>query len=411
MSAPALVVEADDGASAVAGTFLVESVVGLGDALESGSWLDVGLAGATVALDAAALAVDPLGQLLAMGLGWLIEHVEPLTSWLEELTGDAGAVETFAATWDTVGRRLDTAGQDYAQAVRTDLETMSGEALAAYTAHAQRVVAELTAVGGSATAMASALRLCATVVQVVHDVVRDAIAQVVGSAISWAAELALTAGLATPVVAAQVSTKVASLATRVGSKVAALLTSVRALRGLAEELADALRGVMTRGGSGGAVVVVRTSGARYYRPGELPISRMASGRPADDLAADAWATEIYSQLASAPSLADEIAGGLPGWQAFEVAEALDHVLRAEHWLGGGQYGPLRRGRFDADPFMAEALLRLRAGSGTARDEALLRHEVAEARYERAHPEASYQESHAFANTVADWQQMIMDGSA
>lgn len=57
------------------------------------------------------------------------------------------------------------------------------------------------------------------VVQAVHDLVRDTLAQLVGSIISWAAEAVFTLGLATPpVIVGQVSTRVSSLATRVGRR-------------------------------------------------------------------------------------------------------------------------------------------------------------------------------------------------
>jgi hypothetical protein len=88
--------------------------------------------------------------------------------------------------------------------------------------------------------MASALRTCSTVVQVVHDLVRDTLAQLVGSIISWVSTLVMTAGLATPYVASQVATRVSSIATRVGRSVIDVISTGKSLKNLLEAMKDAL---------------------------------------------------------------------------------------------------------------------------------------------------------------------------
>ena len=50
-------------------------------------------------MDAVATAIDPLGTLIAWGVGWVLDHIDPLKSWLNDLTGDAGRVIGFAQTW------------------------------------------------------------------------------------------------------------------------------------------------------------------------------------------------------------------------------------------------------------------------------------------------------------------------
>ncbi|WP_233405111.1 hypothetical protein, partial [Actinotalea solisilvae] len=218
-----------DTSSALGGTMLVESLYDLSRAIESEDWVAAGLAGLSTVLDTAAAVMDPLGQLIAAGLGWLMEHVEPLKGWLDDLTGDAGAVLGFAGTWDNIATQMGSAAGDLDHLVAADLEGMRGQGVEAYARYASDVAEHLRGIGGSSTAVASSLRTCSTIVQVVHDLVRDAIAELVGAAISWAAQIVFTVGLGTPWVVSQVATRVSSLAARVGSKVTGVITSARAL--------------------------------------------------------------------------------------------------------------------------------------------------------------------------------------
>ena len=235
-----LVAGPENTSSPLGGTMLLESLGDLSQALESGSWLEIGLATFSTAMDTAAAVMDPLGQLFAAGLGWLMEHMEPLKGWLNDLTGDAGAVAGFAATWGNVKAALAAAADELDRVVQADLAGMSGAAVAAYTRYAGDLGAHVRAVSGTAGGVATALRVCSTVVQVVHDLVRDALAELVGAAISWAAEIALTVGLGTPWVVSQVTTRVSSLATRVGTKVTEVIKSARSLKKLVESIKEAL---------------------------------------------------------------------------------------------------------------------------------------------------------------------------
>lgn len=255
MTTNALVVGPVDTSSPLSGTMLLESLASLSEAIDSGSWLDIALSGLSTALDTAAAVMDPLGQLLAAGLGWLMEHLQPLKGWLNDLTGDPGAVTGFAGTWANIATQTAAAADAYGRIVVADLEGMSGQAVGAYARYADDVAKHLRGMSGSASAVASSLQVAATVVQVVHDVVRDALAEIVGAAISWAAEIVLTVGLGTPWVISQVATRVSSLATRVGGKVTALISSTKSLR----NLIDALKGALSN----------LAQGLRGARPGSV----------------------------------------------------------------------------------------------------------------------------------------------
>ncbi len=225
----------------VTGTFLLEDGEALYSAMQNGDWVSGGLALFSTAMDAVAAVSDPLGTLIAMGLGWLMEHIEPLKGWLNALTGDSGAVAGFAATWQNIGAQLGAAQQDLTRMVDGDLDAMAGAAVDAYRAFQVDVGTLLAAAGRWSTAMATALGVCSTIVQVVHDMVRDAIAQVVGSLASYAVEITFSLGLMAPWVIEQVCTRVASLSARISTFVDHLLASADNLARKADELADLLR--------------------------------------------------------------------------------------------------------------------------------------------------------------------------
>ncbi len=231
----ALIAGPVDTATPFSGAGLLDSGTQLAHAIESGNWVEGGLAAFSTAVDTVAAVIDPLGSLIAAGLGWLIDHFEPIKGWFNDLTGDAGAVMGFAQTWTNVQTQLD-ASADFLDRVVTDLDDMAGEAIEAYRRFQADAAAHIRASGQWAGAMATGLQIASTIVQVVHDLVRDILSQLVGSAISWATQAVVTVGLATPWIITQVSTRVASWTAKISSKLTGLLRSCGTLGDLLTEL-------------------------------------------------------------------------------------------------------------------------------------------------------------------------------
>ncbi len=238
----ALIAGPVDTATPFSGAGLLDSGTQLAHAIESGNWVEGGLAAFGTAADTVATAIDPLGSLIAAGLGWLIDHFEPIKGWFNDLTGDAGAVAGFAQTWTNVQKQLDSTA-DYLDRVVTDLDDMAGEAIEAYRRFQTDAAAHIRASGQWAGAMATGLQIASTIVQVVHDLVRDILSQLVGSAISWATQAVVTVGIATPWIVAQVSSRVASWTAKISSKLTGLLRSCGKLGDLLGEL----RALMSKG--------------------------------------------------------------------------------------------------------------------------------------------------------------------
>ena len=224
-----LVAERKDTTTPLAGTFLLEDGEALVQAINDKDWVAGGLAVVGGAFDAAAAASDPIGTLIAMGLGWVLDHVQPFNTWLEQLTGDADQVTAHATTWKNVQKHLQATAETMASHITTDLADMNGRTITAYQGAAGDITRVINAAGTWAGAIGTALEVTAFIVQFVHDFVRDAISEVVGSILSYAAELIATVGLAWPIVAEQIATRIASLIGQVGRNVKNLVTSARNL--------------------------------------------------------------------------------------------------------------------------------------------------------------------------------------
>ncbi|MFT4260763.1 TNT domain-containing protein [Microbacterium sp.] len=239
MSNP-LVADAIDTATPFSGAGILDSGEQLAGAIRSGDWVQGTVAGVGVALDTAATVIDPLGSLIGAGLGWLIDHLEPLKGWFNDFTGDAGQVAAFGQTWANISDQLEDA-QHELNRILADVDHLHGETIDAYVRFQRETAQHLGVAASWADAMSTGLQVAGTIVQIVHDVVRDVLSQLVGSIISWAAEAIFTLGLATPAIVAQVSTRVASLATKVGRSVTDALSSCKALARLLDQLSTLMR--------------------------------------------------------------------------------------------------------------------------------------------------------------------------
>ncbi|WP_433793979.1 eCIS core domain-containing protein [Actinoplanes sp. CA-252034] len=241
-----LVAQADGSTTWSTGLGLVEDAHQISDGIRNGSWVDVTLGGVTGSLDTLAVAVDPLGSLFAWGVGWLLEHVQPLRDALDRLAGSPDEIAAHAATWRNVSAAAAETRQRYAAAVGTQTADWLGASGDAYRAHAAQQLAALDGMAEATSAISYAVEGAGLLVGLVREIVRDLIAQFVATLAvrlpQWLAAEGITLGLATPVVAGQVATLVSQWADRIQHFIRALLNSLRTLTG---RLAD-LTGILTR---------------------------------------------------------------------------------------------------------------------------------------------------------------------
>ena len=232
----ALVAERQDARSGFEGLGIIEDGHALVEAIQGGSWMGTALGVAFTGLDVASAVSDPIGTLISMGLGWALEWVWPFNELFNALAGDAAQVEANAQTWENVATALVSASAQLEEDTTTCLSDMAGDGVEAIRTSADGVAEHVRAASQWAQAMADGLRMASGIVQVVHDVVRQAITDLIGTICSVAIEEACTLGLATALVVEQITTRVAALSTHVFEAIGHLKTAFSSFHGLLSEL-------------------------------------------------------------------------------------------------------------------------------------------------------------------------------
>ena len=240
---PLVAPEVDAPVSPWAGVWLAEDVEQILSGVRGGSWVDASIGGASAGMDALALVVDPAGTLLQYGVAWLLEHVKPLSEALDWLAGDPGAIAAQAQTWRNVAGAIDSHVDELIRGVRWDTSEWIGEAGDAYRAWAGNQQQALTALATAARTMAAAVEGAGTLIAGVRVMVRDAIAVVVSRLITYAVEEIFSLGAGTPAVVTQVTALCSAWGDRIAHWLRALLDSLRRLRGLTDQLTEALEAI------------------------------------------------------------------------------------------------------------------------------------------------------------------------
>ncbi|MFE3543727.1 WXG100 family type VII secretion target [Nocardia sp. NPDC059177] len=239
MAANPLIAAKEDSTTAYTGISCIETVTGVSDAISSGSWIEAGLGVLGGAADLFSLAVDPLGTLASYGVGWLIEHCEPLQKALNWIAGDPDQIEAYAKTWDNVATRITEVANTQKSAVETDVADWTGQTATAYKSHATDTTNLLSAASSAATTAASAIRLAGGVVAAVRQTVRDLVSQTVARLAVWAAEAVFSLGLATPVIAVQATAYIAKTTAMISKLFSKLAKTMSKLTPLLKKLKSA----------------------------------------------------------------------------------------------------------------------------------------------------------------------------
>ncbi|GAA2785677.1 RHS repeat-associated core domain-containing protein [Saccharopolyspora taberi] len=232
-----LVAEAEETKS-FEGIPLLESVDDTKKAIEKGDWAGTVLGAVGTGLDAAVMAMDPIGSILAAGVGWLIEHVEPLTEALNALTGDDGEIKAHSKTWTNVANELGEINAEMANLVKNDTAGWTGKAGDAYRKRTEETATLIEAAKKAAEGAADGISKAGMAVSAVRTLVRDIIAELVGHLISWALQVLATAGIGMAWVLPQVVAAVAKVATQIADITGKLVKAMKALAPLLKSLGD-----------------------------------------------------------------------------------------------------------------------------------------------------------------------------
>jgi hypothetical protein len=276
-----LVATAQNSTTSFTGIGLAEDAHQIAAAIRDRSWADATLGGAGVSLEALSLTIDPLGTVASWGVAWLMEHAQPLREALDELAGDADQVAAHAATWHNVAASTEAAVEDYATRLRAETAGWTGDTAVAYQAHAAEHLTVLDGIAASAGGIASAVEGAGLLVAAVREIVRDLIANFIATLAvrlpQWLAMEGITLGIATPLVASQVSTLVSRWAAEIEGFIKRLLNSLRRLRSKLDGLTGILEWLVAKAGDMARAVFGRTGDPKPGSP--QPEKPPAAGPP------------------------------------------------------------------------------------------------------------------------------------
>lgn len=228
------------------GTGLPEDIVGAVEDLRSGSWVAAGVTGLGATASAVGLFVDPIGELASMGAGWVLENLRPLSDWFNDFTGDFEQVASSADQWAAVAVSAGAVATALRDDVATDLAGLDGEHIWAYRGHAEMQAILVDGLGSVCGGVADAVRVCADIVHAVHDLIRDALSEIIGMVSSVLGQGLLTGGLALPKIAADVARRTARLAQRLALTVSGAVETIARLVRRIDALPALLERVVAR---------------------------------------------------------------------------------------------------------------------------------------------------------------------
>jgi len=232
MAYSSLVATTTTSRTAWTGSSLADGFQGLHQSVQGGSWVDGMLAGGSLVADAAATVIDPFSALLANGLGWAMEHFEPLREMLDRLTGIPDKVVAHAQTWNNMAGALAMMAEDLQAGLAKDLPDWGGTAAQSYRTMMANNVDGLGGLSVLAATMSSATQAAGNLVQFTRDIVRDLICDLVARVIVWCAEAIFVVTI--PVVTAQIIAAVAKWCGRIFGYAGALISSLENLTTLME---------------------------------------------------------------------------------------------------------------------------------------------------------------------------------
>jgi hypothetical protein len=159
------------------GSGAVGDVVHLGnDLFGDGTGWETMVDGALCGVDILLYCENPLGGLIAAGVGWLLEHMPGISEVWDKLTGDPGAIEQIAATWDNISRALNSDQSAYTSA-SSQIEQWTGPAAQSYAQVANAYATALAGASTEAEALAVVVRLVGGLVATTKDLIYTLISE------------------------------------------------------------------------------------------------------------------------------------------------------------------------------------------------------------------------------------------
>lgn len=162
--------------------------------LDAGDWKG----GAESALSAVQgigeLALGGLGGLISYGVDILLNYVDPLKFWMDQLTGDSAQVNGMAMTWASIGDSLRSTASELDSGSSSAMQNMKGESVSRYLSRQGQVVASINTLADASATVGGAVAKAAELVKKTHDYVCKLISDIIGEAVEGVAFAGLTLG-------------------------------------------------------------------------------------------------------------------------------------------------------------------------------------------------------------------------
>lgn len=243
----------------------------------------------TVGVDVANIVFNPIATVVSWGVQWLIEHTYPLPDILQLFTGDPEEVQAAAITWNRIATEWDEVATRIESDVNNDLNAQDCLTIQAYGLQAHGLVALFRACALACRTVSSVLNLLSEMVKIVYQMVRDAIADLVGQFVQDVAEAFFSFGTALPAIAAQISAAVSKWVSKITSKGKVvlqgfqkgkeLLNSLKATLSKASPIMEKLFNAADKVGQAGGSAAKKTSGffANASKKAEPYLSKASAG--------------------------------------------------------------------------------------------------------------------------------------
>ncbi|MFI7672058.1 type VII secretion target [Actinophytocola sp. NPDC049390] len=136
---------------------------------------------ASISVNAAAIAGDPVGVAVASGAGWVMEHIKPFKLILDGLAGNPDMVNAASDTWKNIAGELDRLAGHYTAAVKHGTGNWNGDAGASYRdKFASPIVDALKSSAVLANALSIIVGTAGELVNMVRSLARDLTAEAIG---------------------------------------------------------------------------------------------------------------------------------------------------------------------------------------------------------------------------------------
>ena len=224
----------------------LEDIAGISSAVSSGNWVQGGLSTASLIADTASAFIDPLGTALSWGAAIIMDHCQPLRGWLQKLAGNKDDVLQKANSWRSVACALEENATRLKTNVTSFTQYSRGQAAESFAKRAGGIGVLIAGASKGAHALAEGMKVLSSVVEIVYSMVRDAIAQIVGTFISAVVQAFLSAGLALAKLIPEIVMHVKNWATKLAKSVKDLIATAGKLKDLFTHGREAVSSIMSK---------------------------------------------------------------------------------------------------------------------------------------------------------------------